>query len=59
MKWLDEGPISRYLDEQNAIDGAVKSYTFVSPSLKHLLKIVRPRAFDQVMVSDASGYKSL
>jgi hypothetical protein len=37
VKWLDEGPISRYLDKQNAIDGPVKSFTFVSPSMKNLL----------------------
>jgi len=48
------------LEQEKGIDGAVKSWTFASPSLKNLLEKISVKNTETgTYFSDATGYKNL
>ena len=40
--YLNEGPITQFLKDQNSYDGGVVSYTYASTDLNDLLKVIAP-----------------
>ena len=40
--YLNEGPITQFLKDQNSYDGGVVSYTYASTDLNELLKVIAP-----------------
>lgn len=40
--YLNEGPISQFLEDQKTYDGAVVSYTYASTEMNDLLKTIAP-----------------
>ena len=42
MTYLDEHLIDKFLEDQKQHDGAVISWTYTSPTLRHLLYRIRP-----------------
>lgn len=57
MKYLDEHLIDQFLETQKQHDGAVKSWTYNSPSLRHLIRKINPKIYDDTYFSDTTGYK--
>ena len=57
--FIDDGPISQFLVEQKAQDGAVESWTYASNSLKYIFAKIKPEDKENTLFSDMSGYKEL
>jgi len=54
---LDEGPISQFLEEQREVDGAVVSWSYMSPSMNYILRKMKPFWYDKNIFMDFAGYK--
>ena len=58
-EFIDEGPITEFLQEQMDLDGAVAGYSFASPSLRNLMRKYDPTLKRETYFSDFAGYKDV
>ena len=55
--FIDEGPISKFLEEQKSIDNCVDGWTFTGPPLKYVLHKLKPEEKEETFFADITGYK--
>ena len=56
---LDDRPISEFLQEQKDKFGDVESWTFASHNLGAVLKVIAPKAKNNIFFSDYTGYRNI
>jgi len=55
--FVDDGPISEFLQQQKDLDGAVIDWTYAAPSLKYVLRKIN-NGGGSTRFADYAGYKS-
>ena len=54
---LDDRPISEFLQDQKDEFGDVEHWTFASHNLAAILKVIAPKARNDIFFSDFTGYR--
>jgi hypothetical protein len=57
--YIDEEPITKFLQQQKDYDGAVIDWTYTSTSLKYILRKINDGSKDDTTFSDMTGYKTV
>ena len=56
--FINEGPIVEFFEEQNKIDGCIKEWSFITPSLRYFLAKIKDDDRRDIIISDTVGYKN-